>query len=197
MTQAYPLHWPDGWPRTPQHRRQRSRFDTTFGIARDGVLVQLERLGATQVVISTNIETRRDGLPYGKSREPEDVGVAVYFMLDGRQQCIPCDKWDRAKDNLRAIERTIEALRGIERWGAKDMVQAAFRGFEALPPPSGESTPAEPPWYVVLGVSPGASRSEIQSAYRSQAKKCHPDNGGTAEAFNRLQRAYERAQAAQ
>jgi len=32
---AYPLHWPEGWPRTPQGRRTRSRFKTTLGVACD------------------------------------------------------------------------------------------------------------------------------------------------------------------
>ena len=36
MTQAYPLHGPPGWPRTPEHRRTvYSRFQTTFSKARE------------------------------------------------------------------------------------------------------------------------------------------------------------------
>jgi hypothetical protein len=47
--------------------------------------------------------------------------------------CFACDRWDSVADNVQAIRKTIEALRGIERWGTGDMVQRAFAGFVALP----------------------------------------------------------------
>src|SRR5690606_9584801 len=128
--EAYPLQWPDGWPRTD--RPARARFDTSFARARAELLNELRLLGATGVVISSNIELRRDGLPYANAKQPDDRGMAVYFTLRGEQQCIPCDVWDRTEDNLQAIRLTVAALRGLDRWGAKEMVNAAFRGFKAL-----------------------------------------------------------------
>ena len=118
MADAFPLEWPHGWPRT--EKPQRARFDTSFARARDGVMNELNRMGVAdhEIVISTNIQTRRDGLPYASHREPDDSGVAVYFDLDGREQCIPCDRWDRVRDNMQVIHKTIGALRGLERWGA-------------------------------------------------------------------------------
>src|SRR5262245_54177038 len=73
-------------------------------------------------------------------------GSAVYFTHKGRQMCFACDRWDKMEDNLHAVSKTIEALRGIERWGTGEMVQQAFTGFVALP---GNS-----PWEV-LGLNPG------------------------------------------
>lgn len=35
--EAYPLLWPDGWKRTPHNSRKRSRFKTTFAVARGEV----------------------------------------------------------------------------------------------------------------------------------------------------------------
>lgn len=137
-----------------------------------------------RVVISTDIPLRRDGLPYANRRQPENPGVAVYFLLDGEQKCIPCDRWDRIEDNLQAIRKTVEALRGLERWGAKHMVEAAFAGFAALPAGS------EFGWWTVLGVDRGAHLEELRRVYRALVKQHHPDHGGDPEAFHRLQEAW-------
>ena len=73
-----------------------------------------------------------------------------------------CDKWDKVKDNINAIANTIAAIRGIERWGASDMMERAFSAFEALPPPMSGLRP----WYDLLGARPDASANEIEAAYR-------------------------------
>lgn len=191
IAEGYPLQWPAGWPRAQS--RQYSNFYATQSQAQQGILHQLKLLKAQDVVISTNVRLRRDGLPYTGDRAPADPGVAVYFILNGQQQCIPCDKWARVWENMRAIEKTIEALRGIERWGAKEMVDAAFRGFQALPAPSGgEYLEADAPWYVILGVNQFASKDEIKVAYREKAKSAHPDQGGSSREWESLQRAYDK-----
>lgn len=41
-TEAFPLYWPEGRPRTAQFRRERSRFKTTFAMARDSILLEHE-----------------------------------------------------------------------------------------------------------------------------------------------------------
>ncbi|KAK9853604.1 hypothetical protein WJX84_007036 [Apatococcus fuscideae] len=44
--------------------------------------------------------------------------------------------------------------------------------------------------YRILGLHPGASLDEIRQAFRALAKKLHPDKGGSARAFGRLQDAF-------
>lgn len=190
MTQAFPLHWPEGWPRTKTPGR--SRFDVSFAAARDGLLEQIARMGGRYVVLSTNIELRRDGLPYANQRTPADTGVAVYFERKGKQMVFACDRWDLVKDNIRAIQKTIEAMRGIERWGASDMLERAFSAFVALPAP-GSDAPRS--WREVLGFPPAAQpdRDGIEIAYRFKAKRAHPDAGGSVDAFAELQRARDEA----
>ena len=39
---------------------------------------------------------------------------------------------------------------------------------------------------AVLGIGPGANRAEIEIAFRSAAKRAHPDAGGTSESFRQL-----------
>jgi hypothetical protein len=182
MTEAYPLHWPQGWPRVS--RRERSRFDVSFAKTRDGLFEEIKRMGGTLPVLSTNVALRRDGLPYANQPEPNDPGVAVYFMHKGRSMSFACDRWDRVRDNVRAIEKTIEAIRGIERWGASDMMERAFSAFEALPSPS---------WWTDLGVSRNATPDELKARYRHLIKTHHPDAGGDPEQFRRINEAYETA----
>jgi len=186
MIEAYPLHWPAGWKRAEEP--EWSRFKTpSFGRARDDLMHELGLLGATDVILSTNIPLRNDGLPKARFRAPDDAGVAVYFKLDGHDQCIPCDKWHYIEDNLHAIELTVNALRGLERWGAKDMVSAAFRGFKALPESSETNHAA---WYDVLEVEPTATAAEVKDAYKRLLHIHHPDKGGSDQAFINLQTAY-------
>ncbi|NTJ42713.1 J domain-containing protein [Agrobacterium larrymoorei] len=45
--------------------------------------------------------------------------------------------------------------------------------------------------YVLLGVERNADEAAIKAAYRKAAKNAHPDSGGDADQFARLQLAYE------
>jgi hypothetical protein len=186
---AYPLFWPHSWPRTS--RPMAARFETSFASARDNLFYELKMLGAKNIVLSTNVELRRDGLPYA-GRKPEDPAVAVYFEREGQGQCIPCDKWSRVEDNIQAIRKTIEALRGLERWGAKNMVDAAFQGFKALP--SSVDNTDNRPWWEVLGIPSDSNPVEIKRAYIEQAQRWHPDKpDGDAAKFSQVKAAYEQA----
>ncbi|MGM9512433.1 hypothetical protein ACS5NO_32170 [Larkinella sp. GY13] len=188
MTQAYPLQWPTGWPTTSSWKRARSRFVVTQDKAQREIVNEVQRLGGQNLVISTNIQIRRDGLPYTRQTMLDDPGVAVYFMLNGEQKCFACDRWDLVKDNMQAIAKTIEALRGIERWGSSKMVEQAFRGFTPLPAPT-----KEPAWWDVLEVLSDASIEVINANYKRLARDRHPDNGGSHQAMSDLNAARDRA----
>ncbi|MCS5728279.1 DnaJ domain-containing protein [Herbiconiux moechotypicola] len=54
-----------------------------------------------------------------------------------------------------------------------------------------ESPPAATP-YEVLGVDPKADDAELRKAYRRLLRETHPDTGGDAVRFDRVQRAWER-----
>lgn len=131
---------------------------------------EIKLMGGRDVILSTNIPLRKDGLPYADFKIPNDRGVAVYFKYKGNQMCFACDRWNRIEDNVMAIGKTIEALRGIDRWGASDMIERAFQGFTALPSPKTK-------WYEVLEVSPTATEDEVKRARNRLAMKYHPDTG--------------------
>lgn len=170
--EAYPLHWPDGRPRAK--RRQNAAFHMTLAKARDHLMNEIRLLGGKQPILSSNLELRLDGLPYANQRQPEDCGIAVYFTYKTKQHCFACDDWNRVEDNVRAIGKTIEALRGIARWGTGDMMERAFQGFEALPAPEGE------PWWSVLGYrsESDALANGFEERAKSLMQRFHPDKPG-------------------
>jgi hypothetical protein len=170
---AFPLQWPAGWPRA--ERQSCAAFHSggkplSVHEARQRLIAELDRLYARYATLSTNVELRLDGLPYSGQKEPTDPGAAAYFQLQGKDIALACDKWDRVADNIAAIAKHIEALRGMDRWGVGTARQA-FAGYEALPAPE--------PWWQILGLThPNATRAEIAIAYRRASNDAHPDKPG-------------------
>ena len=190
MIDAYPLQWPIAWPRTDERQREWGNLNKMpAGKIRMELLHELELLKAEDVVISSNVAVRRDGLPYANQRQPDDPGVVLYFKRNGADVCIPCDRWNKVDANLRAIGKTVEAIRGIERWGAGDLIDAAFSGItnKALPANVIVTPYTKRAWYEVLEVSQSASPEIVKAAYRQKALKAHPDHGGSPEAFQEVQ----------
>lgn len=195
---AYPCRWPDGWERTPSHRRGTSRFGLDFVRARDDISRQLKLMGAREIVLTTNIPLRRDGLPLAGQSEPQDPAVAVYWIERGtwnaqrneqdyKRLVVACDHWRKVKENLRAVGVTIECLRALKRSGATHVIERAFMGFAALPEQAGQRS-----WRQVLELGDGpVSRDMLDRAYRAMALWSHPDRGGTNEGMAAVNRAYE------
>lgn len=181
--QAFPLSWPPSWKRFTGIR-PRAKFlrvgsagakrALTLNESCTAVLLELKRLGVGDwnVVISTNVRLRPDGLPYSNQAQPTDPGAAVYFKITGKDRVLACDKWDRVEDNLMAIAKDIEAQRGRIRWGVGSVDQA-FAGYTALPPVGASNGGA---WWDVLGTAHDATFEAVQDAYREKAKVYHPDN---------------------
>ena len=193
---SFPLYWPDGWSRTEPHRRRSTKYQVTFGKAREELLRDLALLGARRddVVISSNLPTRRDGLPLAGQGEPQDPGIAVYWAVrrgsEANQRVIACDRWRLVRENLRAIGLAVAALRQLERTGASEIMDRAFQGFAALPAPQAPL----PMWAIALGfVTTLVSVDAINARYKEMAVKLHPDTGGTHEEMVRLNKAYNEA----
>jgi hypothetical protein len=190
---AFPLTWPSGQPRISYMRRSEDRFQVSLRASRDHLLQQLDLLGAKDIVVSSNMQLRNDGLPYADQREPHDPAVAVYFnrTVEGRQKpfVVACDQYRRVLGNLRAIGLTIEAMRTIQRHGSNTLLEQAFTGFAALPAASN----GQKPWWEVLGVERRASAGEIRIAYEKLAVIHHPDVGGDHARMVEINLAFELA----
>jgi len=171
MAEAFPLYWPESWPRTKY--RVSSAFKTGFGAAREFLFAEIRRMGGSKAILSTNVPLRNDGLPRANMPNPSDPGVAVYFTYKKHDLVFACDKYHRCMDNVYAIAKTIEAMRGIERWGASDMMERAFTGFKALPEKGSQA------WRDVLRIPAEelVTRQVIEDRFRALAKDRHPDMG--------------------
>lgn len=218
---AYPLTWPPGVARTTNplvakfHRNVEVRTATShYKRAADllvseeyaGLVSELKRIKALNVVVSTNIPTKNDGTPWG-DRKPVggDAAVAVYWSLrerrQGRDELVPhsiqSDRWSTVADNLHAISLTLEALRGVQRWGAVSQHQV-LRGFRALPAGDGDEMNAAPvrrTWREVLEVPadgwtlqapPAAVLAFAKSQYKALAARFHHDANADEAAKERL-----------
>ena len=51
--------------------------------------------------------------------------------------------------------------------------------------------PPNLPWHAVLGVSPKATARDVKLARAKLAKKYHPDTGGSTDAMQRINAAYD------
>jgi hypothetical protein len=203
---AYPLAWPDGWPRSrvrksgqfgKQEMRSnglgsswKQKADLTMAEAMKRVRYELERLGVNVVddsIVSTNLRLNMAGIPRADQGEPGDPGVAVYFQKkNGPMRVIAIDAYYRVRDNLAAIASTLEAMRAIERHGGAQILERAFTGFAALTAPGKN-------WWDVLEVKPDASREIIEANFRRLAHDRHPDRGGSHDDMATLNEARDAA----
>lgn len=213
--EPFPLQWPEGWKRTREADRQKSKFghkgsgQVSLSNALFLLRAELDRLGAANVVITSDLPTRNDGLPYADGRAT-DPGIAVWFAMVSNQKVeervFACDKWRSPAENMQAIALSVEAMRGLSRWGAGDVVSRAFSGFAALPPGAGEEAPQGPrkrPWREVFSFDHGVygklhkadQLALVRLRHRDAIKTAHPDAGGSHEAAAEVNAALAEAEA--
>jgi hypothetical protein len=173
-------------------RRFTAQLETT---QRDLVTI-IKKMGATSLQINQDILKG---------------AVEIIFDREGQRYVFRCSKYPDALDNLRAAQLTITYLwRAVEEYGVTSEQQTLdrafaqfFLGFAATPDDTvlllGSGTES---WWDVLGVPPDADEPAIRNAYRALASPPwtaagrgahHPDAGGDAADFRRLQDAYRRA----
>jgi hypothetical protein len=211
QVERYPLSWPQGWKRTPPGQRKHAQFKTvkteyrnvgghSYSVKksqeltvaqalRDRLLPELRRLGVADrdVVVSSDIPVRNDGMPYSNERSVTgDPGVAVYFKRKGKNQVLACDTWLRVADNLAAIAGHIEALRTIDRYGVGTLDQA-FAGYQALPAQAS-------PWWTVLEFEQRPTLwSIVEARHLELVRKHHPDRGGSPDTMAKINAARDAA----
>ncbi len=134
---------------------------------------------------------RLDGRPYADAK-PEHPGVI--FSIDSRHGHLsyPCDTFTSWQDNLRAITLALEALRKVDRYGVTKRGEQ-YRGFLELE--SGSAMPAS--FTTAHGALEWlrAEYGETGTVYvarellRMAQRREHPDAGGDASKWLRVQQA--------
>jgi hypothetical protein len=195
LKRRYPLDWPRGWKRT------KTRVHAQFGkVSGDGgstsprkralsawdgaqrVVQELSALGVREedILISTNLRTRLDGMPRSDDPEPTDPGAVVYWQdKTGSQHCMPIDQYHRVADNLAAIAATLNALRAVKRHGGGAILD---RTIEGLRPALPESVSLS--WRQVLEFNRDQTVTVemVERRHREMAKKFHSDLTGASHA---------------
>ncbi len=161
----YPLQWPEMMPR---HKgpRETGAFKTTLPAALDNAEKSIARFSAdvgnaiskNDIVFSSNV----GGLGRG---QPDDPGVALWFMWDGFLRCVAVDRYSKVEANLQAIHHIIEADRTKIRHGSLAIVKAQYSGLIGIPHMPG------PTHWEILGIKETTVKEVITAAYRQKAKE--------------------------
>jgi hypothetical protein len=188
------------WPGqlTPWDARKRSPFSAGMRQTLSLLDRELWYLSATGTVLEVAIPAEKfriDGHPRaGATAEHPGVVLSLPKTSVGPLR-YACDRFDKWQDNLRAIALGLEALRRVERYGITRRGEQ-YQGFKALP---GGSTPA-PQMSYEQAVSTVAAlgghtaghpipRDQLRILYRRAVRIHHPDAGGSAGDWSKLDEA--------
>jgi len=165
-----------------------------------GLMGLIADLNRSSFLPQLSLEQRLDRLAPGLGRDLEQalhglnskqqLALRVAFAVYG----ISAREWladepRRVVAELRQQCQRLEQRSRTRRSGARSRQQQ--RAHEAPPGPPPGSDPRRAAAYQQLGLAWGASRDAIKQAHRRLVKQHHPDMGGEADAFRRVNDAYQ------
>lgn len=199
------------WPEKDTRDRRSAIFKANWFKTRELLNKELEAVAARDVELRTmhpQEQRRSDHWPRA-DRQPSHPGVILTFEKylgydqdEKRSKWValrfPCDTFRLWEDNVRAIALALEALRKIDRYGVQTGSQ--YAGFKALPAANlgvNGLTPELAADFIAqsagmgnvpsIGASILANKDFSESVYRTAAKVLHPDKGGDADIFAKLE----------
>lgn len=143
-------HWPS--------KRTTNRVDATFRAGYSKTLDDLEyefsRINAKSIIIQVDglmlADIRNDGWPRGSWNG--GPGVIVSFSSAVGDISMPCDKFGDWRDNLRAIAKSLEALRMVDRYGVT-RGKEQYQGWTKLADPNANGMDAEVALLFLAGMT--------------------------------------------
>jgi hypothetical protein len=176
----------DQWPGERTKWRKEATFRASYPQTLDLLEQELAKLHARAGTVVIQVEgmrledIRNDGWPRG-SWNSSRPGVIVSFESPKGSISMPCDKFNDWKDNLRAIAKSLEALRMVDRYGVT-RGNEQYRGWAKLgAPKNGRMTREQAMLCIALavGADPVVLREHwdtVGEAMIKRAKKVnHPD----------------------
>lgn len=166
------------------------RRELGYVVASNPVVIQLD-LKEGQI--------RQDGLPYASARPRSGLVVISFESKEAGHLQFACDRYAGSPawhENLRAIALGLESLRRVDRYGIGRGGEQ-YTGWQALP--SGEPRDNVQAAAQFIAEHGGAGREAWKLVVeredtrirwcREAARRLHPDRGGDASLFHRLQEA--------
>lgn len=204
------------WLRSDQDRK-RSAFTATWSDTLDLLereVYALQTRAHDDPVLMMDItegDLRLDGQPRASAR-PATPAVALAFESVKGPLIFRCDRygtkaWGGSMDqpwqhNVRAIALSLKALRDVDRYGATESGEQ-YTGFRAIGPGGSTAMPEAPMTrkqaaeHIAAAADPElrlgalsrviAQGRMVDASIRKARRNTHPDNGGTAEAFQLVQ----------
>lgn len=186
------VDWPAGFDRTDSDDREPNRnFRVNLTEAFDDLETELDRLDVESYRYSFDADQRKtDQRPYARA-SPDDPSFVLRWRMDGEDYAVACDAYSRLRDNVRTVGHYLHEKRKMEQRPV-ETGQSEFANARLPPADTDVDVVAGPePAHVVLGVEPDATDAEIRDAARERIKEMHPDSGGSAAEFQRVQEARE------
>lgn len=193
---AYQFRPIEQWPGQPTRQPKRSQFRVNWSKTVELLESELRHLGASNVVIQAFVDAgqiRQDGMLYANAR-PSRPGVILSFDSKHGPLSYPCDRYDDWRDNVRAIALSLEALRSVDRYGVTKRAEQ-YKGWAKLPGPvEHPAMNIQDAATLIRQYASGMQdqaigRSNYEEMYRRACVATHPDRGGNAEVFKRIQEA--------
>jgi hypothetical protein len=192
MSLPYVVRPLDPWigPRTrfPQRSRFRSDWRTTLA----ELSYEIERLGASSWVLQIDVaeyDLRKDG-GLRANAQPSSHAIRINFIAKAKGALsFAIDRYDDWRDNVRAVAKTLEALRVVDRYGVATAGEQ-YRGWTAIDSRPATMSREQAAEFIAHWAGAGQNETkswaklilgnpvELTHAYRLAAKIAHPDVTG-------------------
>ncbi len=205
--------WPK--PETPADARKGDSFKMDYARIRWYLEYELRWLDAREILLEFDMPRanfrKLDTWPFADSRQTTPRVMLRFVLADVGEVQYPCDRYLRWHANLRAISRTLESQRAIQRYEALTQAEI-YGGLKRLPPAGGTSeerelTP-EAAAELLIAADPSSGNGKLtaedragivtlilkipsvaHTVARQAVKATHPDTGGNPEGYAEVARA--------
>lgn len=170
----------------PRGANRYSQFSASWGMTVELLARELVMLDARAIVIELDIRTqdwRIDGLPRANA-VANSPAVRVTFTSKWGPLRYETAEYQHWQDNVRAIAKSMEALRMVDRYGVSKRGEQ-YRGWKALP------TGTDPADAIATPEIAREFLAQWGGDWKAAVKDTHPDVGGDPTEYRKVLRARE------